>query len=407
MRVAVFTETFSPSVNGIVTLLLRTLPLLADAGDEVLLFAPGAAADDGQLRVVGLRGFGLPLYPEIRVAPPRIGLGRHLDAFGPDVVHVVNPAMLGMAGIFHARRLGVPLVASFHTHLPRYLRHYHLGAFEGWAWGLLRTVHNRADVNLCISEGSARELADHGFRNVNVGWRGGVDASLMHPSRRSQAMRRRMGGVDERTPILLYVGRLSAEKGVERLLPLLHAVPGARLALVGDGPHRQALEQHFAGTPTRLLGYLAGQELAAAYASADLFVFPSLTDVLPLVVLEAMAAGCPVVAPHDGGIPELVEHARTGLLFDPGVEASMVACALRLLQPSAERDSIREDARTLAESMSWPAAATDLRRAYAEAADARRSRSTARLAQPRWRRSRSERVATANSALSTPPSKRP
>ena len=135
---------------------------------------------------------------------------------------------------------------------------------------------------------------------------------------RSAKLRQRLlGGHDDRGALLLYVGRLSAEKQIERIRPVLEALPDARLALVGDGPHRQQLEKYFDGTATTFVGYLAGEELAGAYASGDAFLFPSSTETLGLVLLEAMAAGCPVVGANRGGIPDIITEGVNGCLYEP------------------------------------------------------------------------------------------
>jgi glycosyltransferase involved in cell wall biosynthesis len=163
---------------------------------------------------------------------------------------------------------------------------------------------------------------------------------------------------------LLYVGRLSAEKEIEQIKPVLQAIPEARLALVGDGPHRLALEKHFADTPTHFVGYLQGQELAAAFASADVFVFPSRTETLGLVLLEAMAAGCPVVAARSGGIPDIVEDGVNGYLFDPTDEQGAIAATQRLFANTEEREALRYHARREAERWSWASATWQLRNYY-------------------------------------------
>jgi glycosyltransferase involved in cell wall biosynthesis len=168
------------------------------------------------------------------------------------VVHAVNPAVLGLGAIWCARSLGIPLVASFHTYLPRYLASYGLGAFESLAWDLLRSIHNQAALNLCVSEPAAADLRRRGFERVVAGWRGGVDSELFNPRRASRRMRERLSGGAPEAPLLLYVGRLAAEKGIELLLPVLEALPGARLAIVGErgivsASRREALPQPPAG----------------------------------------------------------------------------------------------------------------------------------------------------------------
>lgn len=368
MRVAIFTETFLPSVNGVVRRLEASIPLLVEAGDEVLLFAPaGGPAVWHGVEVVSAPCFPLPMYPELAVGMPRPALRSRLARFRPDLVHVVNPAVLGAGGILYARMLGVPVVASFHTHLPNYLRHYGLGAFQPLAWDILRSLHNQAALNLCISQPVAGELVAQGVERVSVGWRGGVDSKLFHPSRRDPALRARMSGGHPAAPLLVYAGRLGAEKGIELLRPVLEAIPGARLVLVGDGPHRPALERHFAGRPVTFAGYLSGVDLAAALASADVMVFPSETDTLGLVLLESMAAGTPVVAARSGGVPEVVADGGTGLLFDPGDVRAAAAAVRRLLDDGVTRELVRVAGRRQAEAWTWQAGVDDLRRWYRSA----------------------------------------
>ncbi|NDA64740.1 MAG: glycosyltransferase, partial [Chitinophagia bacterium] len=176
--------------------------------------------------------------------------------------------------------------------------------------------------------------------------------------------RRLLGDHADSDNLLLYVGRLSAEKQIERLRPLLDQLPGARLALVGDGPHRQQLERTFAGTATTFVGYLGGADLAGAYASADAFLFPSSTETLGLVLLEAMAAGCPVVAARCGGIPDIVTDGLNGCLFDPGDPQGLLEASQRLLADRDGRDQLRRNARSEAERWGWAGATQQLRGYY-------------------------------------------
>jgi glycosyltransferase involved in cell wall biosynthesis len=368
MRIAVFTETAPPNVNGVVRRLDETIRLLEKVGDEVLVFAPaGGAARWQGAEVVLAPSISLPLYPEITVGMPRPALRSRLAKFRPDIVHAVNPAVLGAGGIIYARTLGIPVVASFHTHIPRYLHHYGLGLFEPLAWDLLRSLHNQAAINLCISSPIADELRARGLERVDVGWRGGVDGSLFHPSRASREMRSRLSSGNPGAPLVVSVGRLSAEKGLDLLRPLLQQLPGVRLALVGDGPHRPALEQQLAGLRVNFAGYLDGIELATAMASADALIFPSQTDTLGLVLLEAMAAGLPVVAANSGGAPDLIRHGIDGFLFSPG-DADAAANQLRqVLADTPRRHAMRRSALVASEQWTWDAAVTDLRRWYERA----------------------------------------
>ena len=364
MRIAFFTETFLPKVDGIVTRLTKTLQHLVAAGDEVLIFCPEGGPDSYLgAKVVGVPALPLPLYPELKLALPRPAVSEALEQFRPDLVHVVNPAVLGLGGIWLAKSRNLPLVASYHTHLPKYLEHYGMGMLEPLLWELLKAAHNQASLNLCTSTAMVAELAAKGIQHTAL-WQRGVDTDLFRPEWRNDSMRARLHGpYDDTGNLLLYIGRLSAEKQIERIRPVLEAMPQTRLALVGDGPHRQHLERWFEGTPTTFVGYLAGQDLASAYACGDAFLFPSSTETLGLVLLEAMAAGCPVVGADRGGIPDIVSDGENGCLYDPDQPHSLTAAVQRLLGESQTRASLRQAARQEAERWGW-AGATDQLRGY-------------------------------------------
>ena len=376
MKIAFFTETFLPKVDGIVTRLTKTVEHLVKAGDEVIVFCPeGAPPSYMGARVIGVPAMPLPLYPELKLALPRPSVSEALEAFKPDLIHVVNPAVLGLGGIWLAKTSGIPLVASYHTHLPKYLEHYGMGMLEPLLWELLKAAHNQAVLNLCTSTAMVAELSEKGIQNTDL-WQRGVDTDLFKPDLRNQNMRRRLhGNHDDQGALLLYVGRLSAEKQIERIKPVLKALPQTRLALVGDGPHRQQLEKCFENTATTFVGYLGGEELASAYASGDAFLFPSSTETLGLVLLEAMAAGCPVVGANRGGIPDIITNGENGCLYDPdgedGGAQSLIDATQRLLGNDVERQGLRKASRLEAERWGWPSATEQLRCYYRQVLNSR------------------------------------
>lgn len=377
MRIALFTETFLPKVDGIVTRLSHTVDHLHRLGDDVLVVSPdGGLKEHCGARIHGVPGFPLPLYPELKLALPRPSIRQELEEFEPDIVHIVNPAVLGLGGLYYAKALNVPLVASYHTHLPKYLEHYGIGMLEGVLWELLKVMHNQAQLNLCTSTAMQVELTTHGIENVAV-WQRGVDTELFQPELVSAEMRSHLSQGHPESPLLLYVGRLSAEKEIERIKPVLDSIPGARLALVGDGPYRPELEQIYAGTPTHFVGYLTGTDLASAFASADAFIFPSRTETLGLVLLEAMAAGCPVVAARSGGIPDIVDDGVNGYLFDPLDERGAIAATQKLLANTSEKVLLRRNARLEAEKWGWAAATRQLQQFYRDVAGVSRLPSAA------------------------------
>jgi glycosyltransferase involved in cell wall biosynthesis len=209
------------------------------------------------------------------------------------------------------------------------------------------------------------DLHTHGIQDLAL-WERAVDSNLFGPGARTAETRNLLSNGEPEKPLLLYVGRLSAEKEVARLRDVIRALPEARLAIVGDGPVRDDLERHFNGTPTVFTGYLRGKTLASAYASADLFVLPSKTETLGLVLLEAMASGCPVVACRAGGVPDAVQDGCTGFLFEPTDPDGLVNAVKHALRGGADLDTIRIQARQEVEQHSWEGATEQLRRLYVE-----------------------------------------
>lgn len=370
MRIAFFTETFLPKMDGIVTTLCQTIRQLRELGHEVLIFAPeGGITEFEGFRVVGMKSRAFPLYPELRLALPRASIRGVLNEFKPDVLHVADPALLGIAGLYYGGgrdggALRLPLVIAYHTDLPKYLHYYGLGFLESYVWKILRSRHGRATINLCTSDLMVNELRQHGIEPVAL-WPGAVDSELFTPCRRSAEMRERLTQGHPESPLLLYVGRLSAEKNLESVKPVLEAFPGARLAVVGDGPHRKKLEKHFAGLPVYFAGFLYKEDLARAYASSDIFVMFSRTETLGLVILEAMASGLPVVAARAGGIPEMITNGANGYLIDTEDEA--IERVGRLLGSKPDREAMGQMARAEACRRSWRNATLRLIERYEEA----------------------------------------
>ncbi len=369
MKIAFFTETFLPKVDGIVTRLTKTVRHLVEAGDEVIVFCPEGCPDSYMgAKVIGVAAMPLPLYPELKLGLPGPAVSGALEDFKPDLIHVVNPAVLGLGGIWLAKTNNIPLIASYHTHLPKYLEHYGMGMLEPLLWELLKAAHNQAILNLCTSTAMVKELSEKGIQETAL-WQRGVDTETFKPELRNNNMRLKLlGKHSDEGSLLIYVGRLSAEKQIERIKPVLEALPNTRLALVGDGPYRQQLEKIFERTSTTFVGYLAGEELASAYACGDAFLFPSSTETLGLVLLEAMAAGCPVVGANRGGIPDIITDGVNGCLYNPDGEndgaKSLIKATKKILGNETERQIMRKAAREEAEKWGWSSSTEQLRNYY-------------------------------------------
>ena len=370
MRIAIFTETFLPATDGVVTRLRHTIEELARLGDDMLVIAPrypdGGPDSYAGAPIYRVPGVSFPPYPRIKLSFAHPGVGHVLGRFGPDMIHAVNPFILGPGGIYYARRLRVPLVASYHTNVAAYARYYklELGYNAGRWW--TRQLHNRADINLCTSRAAMDYLLGEGVKRIRL-WPQGVDARRFHPDKASEECRERLSGGHPEDKLLLYVGRLAPEKGIERLQAILREVPGVRLAIVGDGPARGNLERDFEGSPAVFTGVLQGEVLASAYASADAFLFPSTTDTLGLAMLEAFASGLPVVAARSGPSQEIVTEGENGLLYEADSTPSLVAAVRRLFCDDEFRAALARRARATTEGRDWTSSTRTLRGYYEEA----------------------------------------
>jgi glycosyltransferase involved in cell wall biosynthesis len=352
-RVAIFTETFVPRGDGIVNTLKWSLRGLVEAGWQPLVVAPqGNTETLPGVRVVGAPSVVFPLYPEVRLGYPTADVWRSLDLFGPHVVHLAGPVTNGFGGLKYAQSRRLPVVSSYHTSLPEYARLYGLGWIVEWAWSSLRNVHNSTAVTLCPSRQTIADLAARGFERLAL-WSRGVDARLFSPRPRSSAMRARLGA-EHGQALVMYVGRLAREKKLDRLAAALRRVDGVRGAIVGDGPDRARLEQVFGDLPVTFTGTLRGEELSAAYASADIFAFPSDTDTFGNVVLEAMACGVPVVACSVGGQLDLVQDGANGLLFEADDVEQFAARICQYRDDPLLRAAHAAEALRSARERTWP-----------------------------------------------------
>ena len=352
MRIALITETFLPKVDGVVTRLVHTLDALEALGHEVLVLAPPAApARHGGFRVLAAAGLPFPWYPELNVALPSARLAREARSFRPDVVHVINPVLFGSWGAIWARRRHLPLVASFHTD-PKVVKRLGLGWLQRPLEIVDREVHNLADVTLCTSPQMVELARGLHIRRVRL-WPKAVDSARFRPSQATPAMRSRLTGGEPDAPLVVYAGRVSFEKRVDVLAEAVKRLPGTRFAVVGDGPALGWLRRELAGTNTVFTGFLEGDELAAAYASGDVFAFPSDSETLGFAALEAMAAGVAVVAARAGGIPHIVRHGDNGVLVEPGDGAALAGALSRLLNDPEGRRRIAARGRQDSQRWSW------------------------------------------------------
>lgn len=354
MKVAIVTESFLPTINGVTTSVCRVAECLGDLGHEVLILCPRPAPSThaGQrvhpVPSVTVRSFptGLPLR-DVRIA---------LSRFAPDVLHVASPFVLGARALHDAVQLGIPSVAVYQTDMPAYLAQHAPSLVApnaaGAAWRWIRRVHSLAGRTLAPSRPTLAELVAHDVPRTAL-WARGVDTRLFHPSRRwSPAARELRARLAPGGEVLVgYVGRLAPEKELERLCELT-AIPGIRLVIVGDGPSRDAVAARLPAAAR--LGHRTGEDLATAYAALDVFVHPGTRETFGQTLQEAAATGLPVVAPARGGPLDIVGHGRTGLLFDPAEPGALRASVGALVGNPARRESMGAAGRASVADRTWP-----------------------------------------------------
>jgi glycosyltransferase involved in cell wall biosynthesis len=356
MRIALVTETYPPEVNGVAMTLSRLVGGLRARGHEVQVVRPRQRVEAGPGEDLLVPGMAIPFYSSLRLGLPALHrLETSWRRHRPRLVHVATEGPLGLASLAVAGRLGLPVTSSFHTNFHAYGGHYGVAALRDATLAYLRWFHNATRRTLVPTRQMVAQLAAEGFRGLGVMSRG-VDAALFDPAKRSEALRAAWGA-GPHDPVVLYVGRIAAEKNlglaVEAFLRLREREPRARFVLVGDGPEREPLarahpEFHYAGM-------LRGAELASHYASGDLFLFASVTETFGNVVTEAMASGLVAVAYDYAATREHVREGVDGFKAEFDVPEAFHAAAARALAARARWPEIRAAARATALGITWDA----------------------------------------------------
>ena len=359
LRIAVVTETYPPEINGVAMTLSRVVEGLLARHHEVQLVRPrqheAAAPPVPGLSQVLMRGCAIPAYAHLRMGLPAQGaLLKLWRAQRPDVVHIATEGPLGWSALQAATRLGLPTTSDFRTNFQAYSKHYGLGLLKRAILAYLRRFHNRSGLTMVPTAALQAELQGQGFERLCVVARG-VDTQLFAPTRRRAALRLQWG-VAQDDLVVACVGRLAHEKNLLLLGRAFDAIqahhPRAKLLLVGEGPQRAALQALW--PQAIFVGQQRGEALAAHYASADLFLFPSQTETFGNVITEAMASGLPIVAYAHAAAGQLFAAHACGVLAPLGDEAAFVAEALALADDAARRRTLGLAARQVAEALDWP-----------------------------------------------------
>ena len=359
LRIALVTETWPPEVNGVAMTLKRMVDGLIRRGHSIQLIRPKQATGDvashgGALEEVLSRGIKLPRYDGLKFGlPARSSLVRTWTRQRPDLVHVATEGPLGWTAVSAARKLHLPVTSDFHTRFEHYSTHYGVGWLSQPVAAYLRRFHNRTAATFVPTSELAGSLAAQGYERVEVVSRG-VDTVQYSPARRSEALRRQWevapGGI-----AVVSVGRLAPEKNLGLTLRAFAAIrehrPDARMVIVGDGPMRDAIARE---CPHAVLaGMRHGEDLAAHYASADLFLFPSLTETFGNVTLEGMASGLCTVAYDYAAAAEVIRDLHNGAIVCRGDEEGFIQRAVQLACADGLRADIGREARRTAEGIDW------------------------------------------------------
>ena len=357
LRLALFTDTFTPQINGVSRTLDRLTRVIQERGGDVLTFTTSDPAADERADVQRYASVPFWAYPQLRLAAPsRVEVAETLATFRPTLVHAATPFGVGLAGRAVARHLDIPFVTSYHTSFSAYAQYYHLGALSAPGWAYFRWFHNSGLRTYCPSRAIASELESHEFENVAI-WGRGVETERFNPAYRSRELRATFDA-DDQTIVVGYVGRLALEKGLDVALAAIPLVlerttARVRFVFVGDGPYEE--ECHKRMLPhTTFAGRQTGVALSALYASMDVFLFPSVTDTFGNVLLEAAASHLAIVAADVGPTRELLGE-NGAALFAPGDVSALADTLARVISDVQARRQVADTALALARDRSWTA----------------------------------------------------
>ncbi|MCG8469234.1 MAG: glycosyltransferase family 1 protein [Gemmatimonadetes bacterium] len=356
MRIAYFSEVYWPKLSGVSCTLMRTVDGLGTMGHQTRVYTPQLPGDFEDRPEVH-RSPGRPLAIDRSISwgfPRRADVLSDLRGFAPDIIHVATEFPMGRVGSWAARRLGVPLIASAHTDYEKYSSLYRLGLVMKPGWAYLRRFYGRAGRVLCPSRPYEAHLNRRGVTHTGI-WSRGVDTHRFHPRFRSDEYRARFGAGPDDT-LVTYVGRLAPEKDLDVLLRAWAGLGasrfGAKLVFVGDGLMENEIRAHEL-PDAHMTGPLEGQELATAYASADVLLFPSSTETFGNCLLEGMASGLACVAVGAGGVTDFARHEENSLLAEPRDAGAYGRAVARVLADRGLRRRLSLGARTAAGRRSW------------------------------------------------------
>ncbi|MGE5381639.1 MAG: glycosyltransferase family 4 protein [Methylocystaceae bacterium] len=361
MKMAIFSDTYLPQINGVTETIINTERELRDQGLEVRLFVPRSGEVSSTNTVFTYPGIKFILYPELEVAvPTKWSMDRKLDDFRPDIIQLMTPFSMGFSGLRYGIRHGIPTLGAYLTDFPALAAQYGVRIMEKPLARYMRWFYSRCDLTLFPSRDIMNRTRARGITNGTL-WQAGVDLNQFSPDNYRDDVRKRYLDGDE--ALILYVGRLASEKEIDVLFAAADILQQRgtkhRLLVVGDGPYRPYLEQ-MAGKSVVFAGYQTGKELQAIYAAADIFAFPSPNETFGMVVLEAMASGLPVIGVDTGGVSELITNGLNGLTFTHGDSEQLARQLELLIENPRLRHFLGQHAYNYAQRYSWQNSCNEL-----------------------------------------------
>ena len=356
MRVAVFTDTYLPQINGVTNMLKNLISYYEENGIEYKIFGPKYELTTNEYHnVERFYSIRFLLYPENRVAfPNTFRINSTLSEFKPDIIHIMTEFNMGMAGLHYGRKYDIPTISNYTTNFSQYAGYYKLNLFKNTIWNYLKWFHSQNNLTLCPSLDAQKLLYNNGIHNTKILSRG-IDYKSFHPMRKNLLLRERLG-ISEKVAFL-YVGRVSCEKDLDVLSHSYRRIRDkykeqVAMIITGDGPYMEKCKQLFP-EDTIYTGFLKGRELAEIYASSDIFVCPSSTETFGNVVLEAMASGLAVIGADAGGVGEIIRHGANGLKFAARNSEELEQCMEELIRDIDARDYLKNSAREYSRNKSW------------------------------------------------------
>ena len=356
MKVAIFTDTFLPQINGVTNTLNKLIEYYEANNIEYLIFAPDNDTEKNESyniqRFFSIKFF---LYPECRIAfPNTFKVSASLSSFKPDIIQLMTEFNMGMTGLMYGKKHGIPTVSNYTTNFCQYLNYYNLDFLNNSVWTYMRWFHNQNNLTLCPSEEIKFYLKKKGIANTDIFSRG-IDSKKFNPELRSEDLRMQLG-INNKL-VFLYVGRVSPEKDLDILIDAYGQIYNKyrdKIALIitGEGPYLDKCKNDFPKN-TIFTGFKKGRELAQIYASSDIFVFPSSTETFGNVVLEAMASGIPVIGADAGGVKNIIDHRINGLKFKARDMNELIGLMVKLIEDENLRNTLRTNARNTGLKRSW------------------------------------------------------